>query len=137
VTKKTALRALFKVIEDEADLNPAFAERLFGALGDLAATIARDAAVKPAPKPRRARTPATPKAGRAPAALDPVRHARQGEATLREGLAALSVQQLKDIIAEFGMDAGGQTTRWSRMERLVDHIVLVAMARATKGDAFL
>jgi hypothetical protein len=137
MTKKTALRALFKVIEDEADLNPAFAERLYAALGDLAATIVKDTAVKPAPKPRQARGPAKPKGGREPAALDPVNLARRGEAALREGLAALSVPQLKDIIAEFGMDTANQTTRWSKIDRLVGHIVPLALARATKGDAFL
>jgi hypothetical protein len=44
-----------------------------------------------------------PGARRSPAALDPVSGYREGEEALRNRLRDLSLEQLRDIIAEYGM----------------------------------
>ena len=62
--------------------------------------------------------------------------ARLGENELRSKLAGLSVDQLKDIVAEFGMDPGKLVIKWKNADRIIDRIVEISMPRAQKGDAF-
>jgi hypothetical protein len=130
-----ALRALFQVIEDEAERNRAFSDRLAAALLALASDGSQ--APRPPPEAPPPARPARAKTRRAAAVLDPVALARQGEAALREALAALTVDQLKDIIAGHGMDPGKLTTRWRNEARLIGHIENLALARSKKGEAFL
>lgn len=73
---------------------------------------------------------------RASAVLDPVQVARDGELTLRTELEKLSLDQLRDIVAEYGMDPGRLVMKWNTPERVIDRIVEMAVARAHKGNAF-
>ncbi|TCM80016.1 hypothetical protein EV216_12154 [Rhodovulum steppense] len=68
--------------------------------------------------------------------LDPVSVAREGEAALRERLAALSFEQLRDIVADYGMDPGKLVMKWKDQARVLDRIVEVSISQAAKGDAF-
>lgn len=133
------LRALFDAIITEAERSPAFAARLHDALSGLAA---------PAPPPSRAAkaakssVPATsspaPRRGgrRAAAVLDPFAAYAEGEAALRARLGELSLDQLKDVVAEHGMDPSKLAMRWKTPGRLVDLIVTTVRDRSGKGDAF-
>lgn len=131
------LRALFDAIAAEAERSPAFARRLHDALASVA-----DAA--PAPgraslkAPKAAASPASSKRGgrRAPGAFDPFAVYADGEATLRARLADLTLDQLKDIIAEHGMDPSKLAMRWKKPEKLIDLIAMTVRDRAEKGDAF-
>lgn len=60
----------------------------------------------------------------------------QGEAVLLESLNQLEVDQLKDIVSEFGMDPGKKVMRWKKKEKILSHIVGVANNRIQKGKAF-
>ena len=73
---------------------------------------------------------------RAPGRLDPFDVLASGEDALRLRLAELSVEDLKDVVAEHGMDHTKLAMRWRRPERLIDLIVSETKARLTKGDAF-
>ncbi len=73
---------------------------------------------------------------RTPAVLDPVELARQGEGVLRERLSALTLDQLRDIVAEYGMDSGKLVMKWKDSDRVTERIVDLSLARAIKGDAF-
>jgi len=73
---------------------------------------------------------------RTPAVLDPVELARQGEAALRSQISILTLDQLRDIVAQYGMDPGKLVMKWKDVNRVIDRIVELALARATKGDAF-
>ena len=73
---------------------------------------------------------------RAPAALDPVQVVRDGEPALRSALEKLSLEQLRDIVAEYGMDPGRLVMKWNTPERVIDRIVEMSIARAHKGNAF-
>jgi hypothetical protein len=55
---------------------------------------------------------------------------------LRARLAGLSIEQLRDIVAEHGMDPGKLVIKWKSADRIIDGIVEMSMARAQKGDAF-
>jgi hypothetical protein len=60
----------------------------------------------------------------------------QGEDVLRKRLSLLELEQLKDVVAEYGMDAGKLVMKWKDTMRIIDRIVELSLARSTKGDAF-
>lgn len=124
MTSENKVAALFEAILEEIRRNPEFAERLATALDRLGKDIDVEA-------------PKKGKGGRrAPAALDPVAAYQEGGAVLRQRLAALNLDQLRDIVAEYGMDPGKLVLKWKTKERVIDHIVDTASARAKKGEAF-
>ena len=89
------LGKLAKVVADEAQRNPDFEKRLCETLG-IGEVRGIPAKKKTAAKTRTARR-------RQPAAIDPTALVYQGEAVLRARLAGLSLDQLKDIVAQYGM----------------------------------
>lgn len=120
---KKVLNNVVRVIAEQAERNPEFASRIQEALG---------VKEKPARPPRgRAAN------RRAPAILDPVELARQGEPILRERLGKLTLDQLKDVVAEYGMDPSKLVLKWKTPERIIDRIVEVSLARCRKGEGFL
>jgi hypothetical protein len=60
----------------------------------------------------------------------------KGETGLRERLAALNLEQLRDIVAEHGMDHDRLAMKWRDSRRVIDRIVDRVAARTTKGSAF-
>ena len=131
-----ALVALVQVIADEAARTPRFARALAGALSVTADASAPTPAPAPATRPAAARTSAR-RSRRAPGAFDPfVVFRESGEATLRERLSTLGVEQLKDIIAEHAMDYDKLAMRWRTPSKLQDRIVERVKALTTKVDAF-
>ncbi|MCW3468326.1 hypothetical protein OMK68_01430 [Rhodococcus pyridinivorans] len=131
-----ALVALVQVIADEAARTPRFARALAGALSVTADASAPTPAPAPATRPAAARTSAR-RSRRAPGAFDPfVVFRESGEATLRERLSTLGIEQLKDIIAEHAMDYDKLAMRWRTPFKLQDRIVERVKALTTKGDAF-
>lgn len=131
---KKMLNSFFKVIAQEAESNPEFCARLEAALGaDDKKNLERSGA--------KAKETGEPKIKRAsnrrpPALLDPVQLARRGEAELREELAKLNIEQLRDIVAEYGMDTGKLVLKWRDPERIIERVIEVARSRAQKGNAF-
>lgn len=131
-----ALARVISVIADEASRSPQFANSLGGALASAggATSASGDAApasvaVAPAPAKKSRR--------RAPGVLDPFAVYRDGdEAGLRARLGELDVEQLKDIIAEHGMDHDRLAMRWKTPKKLVDRVVEKVVAGAAKGSAF-
>jgi hypothetical protein len=118
VTLRRRFDAFVQVVAEQAERDPDFAARLEQALGGEFA---------PARSSRRKR---------APAAFDPIAAAHAGKDALRARLAELSADQLKDMIAEYGLDSTGRANRWRKPERLVDLIVARATERAHKGRGF-
>lgn len=68
--------------------------------------------------------------------LDPFAAYAAGKERLRESLAALNVEQLKDIVAGYSMDSARLALKWKTPERLIDLIVSTVETRLKKGDAF-
>lgn len=121
---KKPLKAFMAVIAEEADRNPEFSRKLAAALG---LDKSEGEAKQPAKRRGRRRTQAV---------LDPVALYSEGEGLLREKLGALNLEQLRDIVAECGMDPGKLVMKWKTEQRVIDHIVEVASTRAKKGEAF-
>lgn len=80
--------------------------------------------------------PAKPSHKRAPAKIDPIKLIINGEENANEQLAALSIEELKDIIAQHGMDNAKLAMKWKNKERLINFIIETAQRRSKKGDAF-
>ena len=116
MTATSRLRAVFREVLAEAARNPDFAARLDKAL--------------------LAEIPKKSSGRRAPGRLDPFEVIASGEDVLRLRLAELNVEELKDVVAEHGMDHSRLALRWRRPERLIELIVEETQARLTKGDAF-
>lgn len=128
---RNTLNRLMRVVIEEAERNPNFEAALQDALGST-------------PSKRRVETSGQVKDGkskrgrnrRAPATLDPVQVVRDGELVLRSALEKLSLEQLRDIVAEYGMDPGRLVMKWNTPERVIERIVEMSIARAHKGSAF-
>ena len=127
------LELLFEVIMTEARTNPAFAERLKRVLADdtmpfaLAGRRSVDRhAIKSGRRSNR----------RAKAAVDLFALFSVSEQRLRTELAKLRLEQLKDVVSEYGMDSARLALKWKSVERLTELIVSTVVSRARKGDAF-
>lgn len=120
--------AVVNVVLDEADRNSVFRNRLEGALG-IAAPLSSVREGELAGTARR-------RGRRAPALLDPIELARQSEQELRDQLSRLGIEQLRDIVAQYGMDPGKLVMKWKHLDRITNRIVELAIARARKGEAF-
>ncbi|HEX8391826.1 MAG TPA: hypothetical protein VF665_05640 [Longimicrobium sp.] len=135
-----SLRRLFDAIVTEAEHNPAFAARLQQALVSISAPLASAAPVPPpaaaSAAPRPAAAPKKRAGRRAAGVLDPFAVDQEGQGVLRARLAALSLEELKDIVAEHGMDPSKLAMKWKKPERLVDLIATTVSDRLHKGDAF-
>ncbi len=78
-----------------------------------------------------------PQNRRPPGSLDPYEIYRAGGVSeLRARLSILEIEELKDIVAEHGMDRSKLAMKWKTTERLVDLIVDTVQQRAHKGEAF-
>ena len=117
------IRALMEAVIEEVRSNPEFKQRIEQALsGGTAGT----SEVRRRGGSRR----------RNPPSLDPFALYFHGEGHLRNALSDLDIEQLKDIVAGYGMDRARLALRWRTPERLIDLIVDTVRSRAQKGDAF-
>lgn len=130
---RRVLREFVNVVSDEAERNPEFAEQLRVVFKIATANrSAKMASAADGNKPKIVRP-----ANRRPAAvLDPVVLAMQGEDALRAALVPLTLDQLKDIVADYGMDQKKLVMKWKTRDRVIDRIVEMSIGRAHKGKAF-
>lgn len=121
MTLEKRLRALVAEIVDETRRNPEFAARVEQALG-----TGRSATKQPGRRRNR----------RDPAPFDPFLAYQDGEPALRTRLETLDVEQLKDIVAEQGMDGSKLAMKWKSADRLIELVVATVASRSRKGDVF-
>lgn len=133
---RNTLTRLTRVVIDEAERNPEFEAALNDALGTLPIGKRKQPKEGSAAEPICGGEGRRGKNRRPPAALDPVQVVRDGEAVLRAALEKLSLEQLRDIVAECGMDPSRLVMKWMDPVRVMDRIVELSIARARKGDAF-
>jgi len=118
-----ALDRLVAAVANEASTNPQLADALSAALTDTRPRTTDD---KPPRGARRKRGPWDPFAI----------YAEHGETGLRERLSRLGLEELRDMIAEHGMDTDRLAMKWRNPERVVGRIVDRVVDRAAKGDGF-
>jgi hypothetical protein len=74
---------------------------------------------------------------RVPAKIDPFKILTDsGEQALMAQLAELDLEELRDIVAQFGMDPRRLVMKWRDAHRVREHIVATTAQRSRKGDAF-
>lgn len=131
MNKNTAniLMQLTKAVIDESEQNAEFAKKLEQIL------TGNSAPLKKRPSKIELGT-ARPTNRRDPAVFDPIALFIEDEELLSEKLHELTDKQLKDIIADYGMDPDKLAMKWKDRERLIDRIIDVSRRRASKGDAF-
>ncbi len=121
---KKNLKALFDVIISEAEKNEDFADALYNIFSQNTSLNNEN---KSSGNKRGNR--------RDKAVLDPIKLAEEGALTT-EILENLSEKELKDIIADYGMDSSKLAMKWKDKSRLVQLILDTSSRRASKGDAF-
>jgi hypothetical protein len=116
------LAQIANAVADEAARSPRFGRAFVNATRPPTEAIA-------APERRRGRRP--------PGPFDPFAlYAEVGEQGLRGRLADLPTEQLKDIVAEHGMDHDRLAMRWKDPTRLIERIIERVKTRSVKGDVF-
>lgn len=122
------ITAVLQVIADQARSDPEFLDKLERALKSPSNRLATTRA-----GPRQADRPHR----RAPAVVDPFEILRaEGEVGLRERLANLSLDELRDIVAEYRIEPYTLAMKWKTPSRLIDLIVTTIDQRSRKGEAF-
>jgi len=126
-----SLGRLVAAVADEAASNAGFADALAAALGaGDAAAGAVAGGVGGGVRPARG-------ARRSPGPWDPFAvYAEHGEDVLRERLTGLGLEELRNVVAEHGMDTDRLAMKWRDPERVVGRIVERVVDRAAKGDGF-
>jgi hypothetical protein len=115
------LATVVKAVADEATRTPRFANAL---AAPLHPPSSRPSSVK-----RSAR--------RKPGVIDPFAvYNDTGEEGLRLRLSELGLEDLRDLIAEHGMDHDRLAMKWKDPGRVIDRIVEKVAARSAKGSAF-
>lgn len=115
------LKAVFNELLAEIERNDQLRDKLTGILEIPAAHIE--------PRPRRS-------ARRKPGRFDPMALHREHPEDLMRRLNELTIDELKDIIAENGMDRTKLAMKWKTKDRLIELIVSTVKSRALKGDVF-
>jgi hypothetical protein len=134
VNIRQSLNELLRVIVEEADRNSEFRQRIELALNLIHRTSDRTEENKV--RSSSAAVGQRPRNRRPLPVVDPIEVAKSGEAALRATLAKLTLEQLRDVVAEYGMDPGKLVLKWKAADRIIDRIVEISLARAQKGDAF-
>jgi hypothetical protein len=134
VNLRNTLNRLMRVVLEEVERNPEFEAALTDALSSTAAK--RKASKEDGTGQSDHGEPKRGKNRRAPAVLDPVQVVRDGEPALRDALGKLSLDELRNIVAEYGMDPGRLVMKWATPERVIERIVEMSITRAHKGNAF-
>lgn len=111
-------KKISKVIQDEMTENEGFAKK-------IEEILFPEGTEKPKKKSKRN-----------PAKINPIRLWEEGEEKLREEVAKLDVEELKDVIAEYGLDPKKSANRLKKREKLEELIFEGAKRTATRGDAF-
>lgn len=133
---RNTLNRLIRVVIEEAERNPDFEAALNGALEGVKKKPAKETSGSSPEGPLDLSSEKRPKNRRPPAILDPVQVVRDGEHMLRDALEKLSLDQLRDIVADYGMDTGRLVMKWVAPDRVIDRIVEISLTRAHKGNAF-
>jgi len=126
VRTRPILLALARAIADECDVNAPFRLKIEEVLQPK----------RERKSPAKEAFAAQRRGRRAPAVLDPIEVIHNGFWALRRRLEDLDLEQLKDIVAQYGMDPSKLVMKWKDRERVIERILDVSQSRSTKGDAF-
>jgi hypothetical protein len=132
-----ALLAVFEAVVAEAARSRRFADALRAALDQHPGKPEAPSTPRSRKSTTRASKLHRPSNRRAPGVIDPFAvYAEGGDDKLRTRLRTLGLEQLRDIVAEHGMDNDRLAMKWKDEERVIGRIVDRVVARSDKGFAF-
>lgn len=73
---------------------------------------------------------------RSPAKLNPFQLLESGEDVLSKELEKLNIEELKDIVSEYGMDTSRLALKWKDRGRLESLIIDATKRKSSRGEAF-
>lgn len=114
----STLKELLKVVLQEAETNPLFREKL-------------ESLFEPDPRIKLGKTNR-----RMSAVFDPLKQYEDDKTALASKLNELNIDQLKDIVSEFGMDPNKLVLKWKDPSKIIDHIIKTTESRVKRGDSF-
>lgn len=114
----STLKEFLKVVLQEAETNPLFRKK-------LESLFEPDHKIKPGKTNRRMS-----------AVLDPLKQYEEDKTVLESKLNQLNIDQLKDIVSEYGMDPNKLVLKWNDTSKIIDHILKTTESRVKRGDAF-
>lgn len=115
----TKWKEVSKLIANEITNNEEFAQKMALILNsETAATVSK----------KRGR--------RSPAKLDPFHLLELGESVLSKELEKLNIEELKDIVSEYGMDTSRLALKWKDRKRLESLIIDATKRKSSRGEAF-
>lgn len=122
------MTAVLQVIADQARQDPQFLAKLERALkSPPRRPAAAQTGASRAERPHR----------RAPAVLDPFEVLRaHGASGLHDRLASLSLEELRDVVAEYRVEPYTLVMKWKTPARVIKLIVETIEQRSRKGEAF-
>ncbi len=123
------LDRFFAAVAAQAAANEQFATSLFAALDDESAPVGRSAEASLTRRRAGGRRP--------PGPFDPFAVlGAHGPEVLRQRLGQCEIDELKNIVAEHGMDHDRLAMRWKKPDRLIERIIETVEAQERKGEAF-
>ncbi len=123
--RRKKMKAFFDLVVGEAEKNEEFAAALAKIFGEETEKIKTNESTGTKRASNRRDKPV----------LDPIRLA-EDDALSAENLLPLTVKELKDIIAGFGMDPAKLAMKWKDKDRLIQLIIETSYRRAAKGNVF-
>lgn len=116
------LKEIIEIILEEAKKNKDFEEALKGALYREKSDLVK------------AKTKCRIK--RESAKINPLIEVEKGENDLRQKLEELNIQELKNVIYDYGLDNMKNSVRWKKKEKFVNLIIEMSKKKISKGNAF-
>ena len=126
----SALSRLTAIVIEEAAHNPDFASKIQFVFAEPGSCISEDDTSNETSNIQRRRN------RRDPAVLNPFDMIQDNEAKLIECLNALTEKELRDIIAQYGLDPTNRSMQWRKKERLIQGILEATHRKVAKGNAF-
>lgn len=133
----TVILTLARLAADEMVRNTEFASAATALSTSRTAPQAPASIDTPAPPTGTTAPTRRTRAARTPAVLDPFQTLRSaGQDGLSTQLGRLDLEQLRDIIHQYGMDPDRRAMKWKTISKVRDRIVERALATSTRDNAF-
>ena len=126
----SALSRLTAIVIEESARNSDFASKIQFVFAEPGSCISEDDTSNETSNIQRRRN------RRDPAVLNPFDMIPNDETKLVECLRSLTEKELKDIIAQFGLDPTNRSMQWRKKERLIQSILEATRRKTAKGNAF-
>lgn len=133
----TVILTLARLAADEMVRNTEFASAATALSSSRTAPQAQATSDTPTPPTGTTAPTRRPRTARTPAVLDPFQILRSdGQDGLVTRLGGLDLEQLRDIIHQYGMDPDRRAMKWKTISKVRERIVERALSTSSRDNAF-